>query len=397
MLCVRCKKEIEAGSAFCPHCGWKQSKSPPERKALKQANGMGSVYKQPGRRRKPWVAYKTIGWDIESDKQLRVFVGSFESKTDAMEALQRMPRIVPTHYNSTLEQVYQRWSKAHFRDIGAKGQESYENAWNSYLVVCKDEKMREVRAPLFQDVIDQAAASGKSYSTCDKIRQLCSQLCQQAMQEDLINKNYSNFIKMPANEKSEKAVFTQEARKLLKKNDINETARIILTLIYTGFRIGEFFAIENNIGVHINYLVDTDGGKKAVSGYLVSGSKTEAGKNRIMPIHKEILKYVVEWHEAGGKYLVQSSTGTKKSKDNFRDREFYPLLAQLGIMELPKKGEKNLLTPHSTRHTFIKMAIEKKVPPEVLKLLVGHEQYSTTVDFYDHKDFATLQAAIEAI
>ena len=32
---------------------------------MKLANGMGSVYKLSGRRRKPWVARKTKGWDID--------------------------------------------------------------------------------------------------------------------------------------------------------------------------------------------------------------------------------------------------------------------------------------------------------------------------------------------
>ena len=34
---------------------------------MKLANGMGSVYKLSGRRRKHWVARKTKGWDILND------------------------------------------------------------------------------------------------------------------------------------------------------------------------------------------------------------------------------------------------------------------------------------------------------------------------------------------
>ena len=48
---------------------------------MKLANGMGSVYKLSGRRRKPWVARKTKGWDIDEKtgktKQLYMTIGYF--------------------------------------------------------------------------------------------------------------------------------------------------------------------------------------------------------------------------------------------------------------------------------------------------------------------------------
>lgn len=56
MQCVKCKKEIPEESVFCLYCGKKQSAEP--RKAMKRANGMGSVYKLSGRRERPWAAAK---------------------------------------------------------------------------------------------------------------------------------------------------------------------------------------------------------------------------------------------------------------------------------------------------------------------------------------------------
>lgn len=33
---------------------------------MKLPNGFGSVYKLPGKRRKPWAASKTTGWEIDT-------------------------------------------------------------------------------------------------------------------------------------------------------------------------------------------------------------------------------------------------------------------------------------------------------------------------------------------
>ena len=56
-FCIKCKKEIPDGATFCPWCGKRQSPEP--RKALKRANGTGTVYKLQGRRTRPWVAAKS--------------------------------------------------------------------------------------------------------------------------------------------------------------------------------------------------------------------------------------------------------------------------------------------------------------------------------------------------
>lgn len=72
MNCIKCRAEIPAGGIFCPFCGKKQVKEP--RKALKRANGTGTVYKLQGRRRRPWVAARN-----------RTILGYYETKTAALE------------------------------------------------------------------------------------------------------------------------------------------------------------------------------------------------------------------------------------------------------------------------------------------------------------------------
>lgn len=64
------------------------------------------------------------------------------------------------------------------------------------------------------------------------------------MQEDIINKNYSQFLKLPAAIEPETHHFTLDEVKILFDNDTDRICRIILCMIFTGFRPTEFFSIE---------------------------------------------------------------------------------------------------------------------------------------------------------
>ena len=102
MNCIRCKAELPKGATYCPACGKKQTGTPP-RKALKRANGTGTVYKLSGRRRRPWVAAKN-----------KVIIGYYERKTDAIEALEKLSgRDLSERYNMTFAEVFEIWKAEH--------------------------------------------------------------------------------------------------------------------------------------------------------------------------------------------------------------------------------------------------------------------------------------------
>ena len=82
-VCGKCHAELPEGARYCPVCGRRQG--PESRKALKRANGTGTVYKLQGRRRRPWVAAKN-----------RIPLGYFGTKTAALEALEKANAIHTT-------------------------------------------------------------------------------------------------------------------------------------------------------------------------------------------------------------------------------------------------------------------------------------------------------------
>lgn len=367
MLCVKCKENIDEDSVYCKWCGKKQVKTAAP-KALKRPNGAGTVYKLSGRRRQPWVA--------AMEKEV---IGYYPDKTSAMAALEAFSiKGFCDGFNDTLEDVYERWKSSHFRDIDTKGQEGYEMAWRR-LEPLWDRKMRTIKVIDFQKIIDEAMTLTKSpkplsRSGKEKIKQLCSQLCKQAIQDEIINRNYGEFIKLDKQEKVEKEIFSKsDIEKLF--GDYSQTAKIICTLIYTGFRINELFSIKRTD-------VNLEGN------YMTGGEKTEAGKNRIVPIHEKVRPFIEEWYDNGHTYLVTNPSGCPKDANNFRNREYYPLLEKLNI------DRKN---PHCTRHTFASLMSAAGVRPEVLQKIIGHANYSTTANIYIHNDINELQKAMEML
>ncbi len=379
MLCIKCKTEIDADSIYCKHCGKKQTSE--KRKTSKRANGTGSVYKLSGNRKKPWIA--CISRKVNG-KQEKITIGCYTTKTEGLEALATAGiNQIPDGYNLTVKQIYTIWSDRHYKKIDKSTEDSYKAAW-LYLEPYSNIKMRMLTTQHIQAAIDDAESKGRGLSTCKKIRIVASKICKQAMKDDIINKDYAQFVVLPEENSKEQEIFSKNEIKLLWRYKENRTAQIILVLIYTGARINELFSMSpENVNIEKRY--------------MIGGSKTDAGKNRIMPIHNDVLPFIIAWVEdsKGKKYLLRNRKGNKKDDKNFREREFYPFLEEIGILE--KDVRPRRLTPHDTRHTFISEMVKNDAKPEFLQQIVGHEQYETTIDFYTHITEEDIQCLISEV
>jgi len=354
MVCIKCKKDIAQESVYCSWCGKKQTKDNNKPKTLKRANGQGSVYKLSGRRSRPWVASKN-----------KMVLGYFATKIEASNYLNNaVINPISDKFNYTIETLYNEWSAQHYTTLSKSASDGLRSAW-LYLKPLYNLKAKDLKTEHYQVAIDNAVNQKKSRAVCEKIKQLCSHLCKYAMQYDLINKNYSAFLKLPKQENKEKEVFTENQINLLFENDSDETIKIILILIYTGLRINELFKLEKS-------KIDVE------KRMFVAGSKTEAGIDRSIPIHDKIIdyiKYFIKTSESN--YLLCNEVGKKKDIKNFRERDFTPTLKKLGIENI---------TPHATRRTFASRAAKAGMKPEVLKRILGHAQFSTTAEFYIFPD-----------
>lgn len=355
MQCRKCRKEIPEESKFCLFCGAKQVQE--KRKALKRANGAGTVYKLQGRRKRPWVAAKN-----------KVVIGYYETKTSAIEALSRLTgRSLDERYNMTFAEVFEAWKPEHYKGLTKSGMAQYDISFQVFSPL-HGKKFRDLRTADFQAALDPHM--GKTHSTVSKYKQLITQMSKWAIREELITTDFASFVKLPENIKKEKEIFSEEDIKKLER-DGSEAAKIVLMLIYTGMRIGELFSLP------IEDYHET---------YVIGGEKTDSGRNRVIPIRPEGRKYFQYFaDQAEGAMLLSGYTG-QRVMANFRRRDYYPLLDRLGIERK---------TPHATRHTYASRARKDGMPPEILQKILGHADYSTTANIYVHTDVEELVRAVE--
>lgn len=374
MLCAKCKKEIIEGSTFCPWCGKKQEQE--KRKALKRPNGAGCVRKLSGRRRKPWAA-------ITTDSNLhRHLLGTFATRDEGLVALSKYQLAgEPDNWGMTVADAYNQWSATHFSGLTKAGISGYEDSWKRFNALAAM-KMRDLKSAHIQSVIDKAVVFDKksnierplSKSGKEKIRQLASQLCKWAMQQDVISKNYAEYAKINAPESKEKEIFSDKEVRIFEEHADDKDVQIILVLIYSGMRINELFKMRIK-DVHLPT-------------HMIGGEKTEAGENRVIPIHSKVEHIVREWIEKAGPeqiYLVVNSKGGMLRDDNWRPRNYYPLLKKLCVRRF---------TPHATRHTFATLMRRTDVKEEIIARIMGHSKFSTTAGTYIHTDIDELCSAI---
>ena len=242
--------------------------------------------------------------------------------------------------------------------------------------------MRELKTEDYQAVITALADAGKSRSMCEKQRQLFSQLCKWAMQNDIITINYAEGLRLPApSPKKERTLTDDELGKIKaiaddnnKGNRFRQIAQLAMVLTYTGMRIDELLSMRRD-DVHLN------------EGYMIGGEKTDAGRQRVIPILEPIRMIVAEWMlcSLGSEFLLPTSTGRKKNVDTV-EHSFRRLMIVLGINPDPEKVDRKdmgeLITPHSLRRTAATRLVEGKAEPTAVQAILGHADFSTTADYY---------------
>lgn len=375
MECLKCKQNIDDDSIYCKYCGKKQIKTE-KAKELKKPNGYGSIVKLNGRRRKPWAIRVTE--NIVDGKQVRRYISFHETKKEALEALAR-EQISPTSPKAkiTLAELFEEWKQTKaYKDISKNTQYNYDAAYN-HLSPLYQTTFNSIRSVHLERVIDGLEHNGipLSYSSKNKVKILCGLLYKYAMQNDICNKNYAQFIKLEKGEKKEKETFTKEEIKILFENDSVENVDTILILLYTGMRINEMLPLTKN---------DIDIENDTITG----GLKTDAGKNRVIPIHPKIKKYILTRYDKATDRLFTRDGISPITDHYYRKYIYYPLLEKLGITR------KNV---HCTRHTTATLLAESGADINAIKQILGHSNYAFTADTYTHVDVDFLKNALNKI
>jgi len=116
--------------------------------------------------------------------------------------------------------------------------------------------------------------------------------------------------------------------------------------------------------------------------------KTEAGRNRAVPIHPRIMPYIQAWLALDGETVICAPQGGALPADKYRKRYYAPTLERLGIRPL---------TPHCCRHTFGTVLDRAGANTTTIQRIMGHADYTTTANVYTHPDFVALKSAMDLL
>lgn len=340
---------------------------------MRNPNGYGSVYKLSGKRRKPFAVAKTVS--LKGGIQKRIILGYYSTNKEAQIALAEYNKN-PYDLKATKVTFYEIYEKLMEQDIEKltpKSINSKKSLIKFYEPIYKI-PIKDIRLATLQNLFD----SNKTYSygTLNLKKSLCIQIFDYALKRELVEKNYGELIEI--NKKNEKIVirkiFTnEEINKLWELSGIQDVD-IILTMIYTGLRVNELLTLKiEDINLE--------------NRYCKTGSKTEAGKNRLIPFNYRILPIITKYISPEKTYLFQTVRGLDIKYANWRTTKFIPLMKKLGMEH----------TIHDCRHTFASLLSNVDANKVSIAKIIGHSNYGMTEKVYTHKDIEELKKAVDKI
>lgn len=352
------------------------------KKRMRLPNGIGSVHKinDGKRRRNPWRARvpSHVEFNPETGKasQKYINIGYYATETEAIEALFEYRKNPYTLESSvaTFADVYEMWSKKKFTTVSKIAQNGYSASYK-HSEHLHSMKMRDIRSKDYEFVMT-AVAGG--YQVQTKIKTLWGQLNKYAMEHDIIQKDYSEFVgtRDKAPETTRTAISNKDIQKLWGEIDKgNDTAEIAMIYIYTGLRATELLEVTKD-----KVFLDER--------YMIAGKKTDAGRDRIIPIHRAILPLIEKRMVQEGETLISGTATSKTASVSYGvfSNRWEETMKELGMQ----------YTIHYTRHTCATLMREAGIAEDIRKLILGHKSSDIT-DRYTHISKETLIAELDKL
>lgn len=368
----------------------------------RRPNNTGTVVKLSGKRRNPYCArVMSDERDIITGKKKQICIGTFASREEALNALsiyslkrsnaltnEEARNLAPDLFDKIQEKTQKRVPT--FKEIYdilyeeeiSKLSKSARDGYSSWIKKFEPLHNRAINTISLADL--QIFFDNKKYGNGLQVHMkvLCSKIFKYAVIHQYIKRDddYTSYIKVAEYKESEKHYsFSIEEIKQLKQLDTPE-AHIILIYIYTGCRASELIKIDRS-NIHIDEYCNDDGSEMYIS-YIVTGSKTEAGKNRVIPIHNDIKKYVVDELLRDDKRLIDSCYG------NIANKSVLPKINDA-------LGAKH--TMHDTRKTFATLCQMNHIDIYVRKKVLGRKMNDITFDVYTNESKNILYKEINKI
>ena len=330
---------------------------------MKNPNGYGTVFRLQGRRRRPYVARKTTGWN-EKGHPIYFTIGYYRKKADALRALAEFNGrdANASDLDLTVEAIYRKWADEN-RKVMSVGCRYRYGAAKKWLSPVLGVRYCLLTYEMMQSCVDSCPNKSPSKRN---IMALFRRLDAVADRLGIITRRQSAFLKVANSPVAERSVFSpSELRLLVESGD--PFAKVALVLILSGFRKSELLNMRAS-DVHLD------------ERWMKGGMKTAAGKDRVVPIHRFILPFMRELVLNGGGKVLDM-------KVYEFDRAWRRLMGSLGLKHIP----------HETRHTFRTLIDATEGNRRCIDLIMGHASGSIGERVYTHKTVAELVATVDLI
>ena len=375
---------------------------------MRAPSGFGAISKMSGKRRNPYRVQITTGWEFIKDedgdpvldengepktKRIRKTMGYYPTRQAAMIALAEYNKTPYNLDNNTMTwlDVWKKWGPAAIEN-GSKSLSDQLNAAYKRCAPLYSMKMKDIRKGHMQDLLD--GVSHMSGTVQARLKYVMQQNFKWALENDIIVKDYSQFLSTDVKQKEEALHFpftTDEIKKLWDYQDkpfpftlarggrpatTVQAANAVLVLLYTGMRVMELGELKA-ADVHLD------------ERYIdLRGTKTPSAK-RIVPIHKDIAPVLASLIADDGEYVVVNSAKKPVTYQQWLKKIVDQINEILGVVH----------TLHDTRHTFISAAERSGLDANsiILKRIIGHSTGGNTTALYTHKNIDDLLDAIDKV
>lgn len=390
--CPECELQVSDKAVSCPHCGYplkpeKISKRKKPSKRQRLPNGFGQISEIKNRPlKKPFRAMITVGKNKYGKPICKLLKPEsyFETYNEAYAAL--------VEYNKnpydldegiSFKELFEKWYESSKSRISYASLCLYERTFKLCTMVY-EMPIKDVRQRHIKRVMDTV----ESPRIKSNIKMLFNQMMDYATEYELIDVNYSRNFKLSKELRKEVSItnkehisYTDEEMELLWDSK-EYLAMIILIQCYSGWRPGELAQLR---------IEDV-----SVSDWTFRGGmKTEAGKNRLVPIHHKIRHLVLQcYHEAkhlDSEYLFNFPLSNKTVRFT-NDSYSYQMRKLVKKLDLNPNHR-----PHDGRKQFVTMAKKYGIDEYAIKYLVGHTIDDITEKVYTDRDIEWLRSELEKI
>lgn len=363
---------------------------------MKRANGTGTVVKLKGNRRKPWFAKATVGYKengqaIQKPISNQKGVSYFATRLEADEVLawwnKNKGNIDMDKVSYTFKQLFDEWSDKYIPTkeerkrmaithetikgkLGLSNSRGLLAAANHFKSLW-EKQYNSLKLDDFQQVLNETP--GKKTKLVD-MRNLIMKLDDYAFGQDIIQKGYGEQINLEYEESDTiRSPYSYEVIEKIWNHEGELIADIDLILLYSGMRIEELLCIKIS---DIN-LEDE---------YWIGGLKTKAGKNRLIPIHSQIMPIVKRYYNANNEYLFTTYDGSRIIYNDYRAM-FIPFMKEIGAD----------YCTHETRYTFRSELDRLGADKKCIDLIMGHQNGNTGEKVYNKRTIEELKSTVELI